>query len=432
MHLLYPLETLFIMSTFKLTDSQQAACQTFMEFLLDPDATYYVLTGYSGCGKTTLIKYFKKLVETNKELLNYILPETAGNIPLVFTATTHKAATNLSEHLGGHETQTIHSYLKLRIRNDFTNGKTVLYRGQDYTIKENTVLFIDEGSMIDDNLLRFIKQSVKRCKVIIIGDPKQLLGVFAKDAPALKHPTYYGHLNKVVRQAANSSIIQVATDIRDSFDKKGILPFPETNEIIHLSGPEFREKVIETMGDPGYDKSEYKILGWTNNKVQAYNSFVRELHTNSQELFPGEVLVFNSSYNSGQGTIPAETYITVMKSEPEVRLGIEGQRVTTVDYLELFVANDYQDIVKRIRQAQRDKNWHDYFMYKDGFPDVRSPNAQTVHKSQGSTIGNVFLDLTDIGSNNKYDEVLRLIYVGITRAANKLYLYGNLPSRYYR
>jgi ATP-dependent exoDNAse (exonuclease V) beta subunit len=40
----------------------------------------------------------------------------------------------------------------------------------------------------------------------------------------------------------------------------------------------------------------------------------------------------------------------------------------------------------------------------------------------------VFLDLDDISRNNKWHDIARLMYVGLTRATDKVYLYGNLRN----
>jgi exodeoxyribonuclease V len=65
------------------------------------------------------------------------------------------------------------------------------------------------------------------------------------------------------------------------------------------------------------------------------------------------------------------------------------------------------------------------------YADLRSPHSTTVHKSQGSTYQVAFIDLTDIGRNTKSYELTRLLYVAITRAAQKVFVTGELPARLY-
>ncbi len=68
-------------------------------------------------------------------------------------------------------------------------------------------------------------------------------------------------------------------------------------------------------------------------------------------------------------------------------------------------------------------------LYKDWQSSVTDKFAQlnygysiTVHKSQGSTFKNVFIDISDILDNNNIDETSKCLYTAITRSSNKLEL----------
>ena len=56
--------------------------------------------------------------------------------------------------------------------------------------------------------------------------------------------------------------------------------------------------------------------------------------------------------------------------------------------------------------------------------DVDYGYALTVHKSQGSTYEDVYVEYNNILSNRKEIEKLKLLYTAITRSANKLYIYN--------
>jgi hypothetical protein len=56
--------------------------------------------------------------------------------------------------------------------------------------------------------------------------------------------------------------------------------------------------------------------------------------------------------------------------------------------------------------------------------DIDYGYALTVHKSQGSTYEDVYVEYNNILSNRKEIEKLKLLYTAITRSANKLYVYN--------
>lgn len=56
------------------------------------------------------------------------------------------------------------------------------------------------------------------------------------------------------------------------------------------------------------------------------------------------------------------------------------------------------------------------------FADVNYGYALTVHKSQGSTYYNVYVDMDDIIKNINVDEGKKCLYTAITRASNEVHI----------
>lgn len=416
------------------TDDQNEASKAYVQFLLDPNAREFVLEGYSGCGKTTLTKRFIELAKTQVKFLKY-LQTGDGKLNYVLTALTHKAAKAL-QLATGEETHTIHSYMKLRVYNDYRSGRTRLSKAKDFVVPKGVLVFIDEASMVDDAMLDMIRSSTSQCKVVWIGDPKQLLGVMAKGAPVFDNPPYGAKLTKVVRQVAGHPIIDLATQIRLSLD--GLGPMPSLNQSIgtnvhYVNGSEFQEVIEKHMRDPDYSPDDAKILAWRNETVKGYNAHVRAMHTSEPLYQVGERLVVNSAVVANQEVIyPNETIITIKDLRPDKIHGVSGQWITPVGFSdEIFVADDFSEATLLIKDRADKKEWLEYFELKETFADLRPTHACTVHKSQGSTFKNVFINLTDIGANNNDNEIKRLLYVAITRAAENVYLYGELPERLY-
>jgi ATP-dependent exoDNAse (exonuclease V) alpha subunit len=80
-----------------------------------------------------------------------------------------------------------------------------------------------------------------------------------------------------------------------------------------------------------------------------------------------------------------------------------------------------------ILQAEVEKKINN--LYKDWQTQVTDKFAQlnygysiTVHKSQGSTFKNVFIDVSDILDNNNFEETSKCLYTAITRSADSLNL----------
>ena len=83
------------MAAFALTDHQRAALDRLRAFATEPGARCFVLRGYAGTGKTTLVGHFVRWLEER-------------DIEPVLLATTGRAAKVLAEKTG-RAAQTIHS-----------------------------------------------------------------------------------------------------------------------------------------------------------------------------------------------------------------------------------------------------------------------------------------------------------------------------------
>ena len=57
------------------------------------------------------------------------------------------------------------------------------------------------------------------------------------------------------------------------------------------------------------------------------------------------------------------------------------------------------------------------------YPEIDYGYALTVHKSQGSTYDDVYIEYANILSNTRETEKLKLLYTAITRSSNKLHIF---------
>ena len=99
-----------------------------------------------------------------------------------------------------------------------------------------------------------------------------------------------------------------------------------------------------------------------------------------------------------------------------------------------YVNVNQNEIKRKAIAGQRDL-WEQYYDNRKSFAWVDYAYAMTVHKSQGSTFKNVFLDVGDIlanrtenvinlyGVNARVREKNQLLYVAMTRAANRVFVF---------
>ena len=81
------------MTAITLTSDQQNALEQFTQFLSDPSEQVFVLEGYSGTGKTTLVKTLLDQLPALMKTVRLINPQVK-RYDVELTATTNKAAEN--------------------------------------------------------------------------------------------------------------------------------------------------------------------------------------------------------------------------------------------------------------------------------------------------------------------------------------------------
>lgn len=419
----------------QLSNDQQSALDNFMTFLMDPEPGEYVIAGHSGSGKTTLTKQLIQAIHNRNKLLSYLTQDDSGNTRIYCTATTNKAAAVLGQVVQD-DTKTIHSLLGLKVKENYSTGKTSLQRTNSYRKLENCIVIIDEASMMDTDLLKEVRLATSKCKVLYIGDPYQLAPVQDSSCPVfmdLNIPR--STLSTIMRQAGNSPI-QNLSDLLRIAVTTGVFPnlddWVDNQFIYKLDGPSFQVSVNQEFAVPSQPHNHSKILAWTNDKVKAYNGYVRGLHTSELYYQVGEEVTTNkpivghdgrTAYKTDEHGIITESFQTVVRD-------LDATGITLDDYARVYIPQDPTRLNSRLRAFAQNKRWSDYFELKNLFGDVRPIHSSTVHKSQGSTYDSVYIDLTDIGRNHNAEEVARMLYVAITRTSGKVFLYGNLPRKY--
>jgi len=418
--------------TITLNSCQLAAVDSFVEFLFHPAQSELVISGFAGTGKTTLVKYLIDNLDKYEAAAKALGKTKTVPQNVQITATTRKAAHVLAHSLNT-EPSTIHSYLGLVLRNNYDTGETFLKLAKGAYVKSDTLIFIDEASFMNAELLLKVREMTSTsCKIVFMGDPCQLLqpGTFKSPVFDGKIPTV--HLTTIMRN--QGPIQELSAQFRESVTSsmfKDIIT-GTSSMVTHVSGTEFQSLIDAAFLSKDYvaDKSA-KVLAWSNTRVNDYNNYIADLRGITEPFPSGETLITNSPIMI-YGKIEASTDspVKVVSSIPTTMFGIDGYEVYLENIGVIFVPTSQKDAKALMKHYAKEKNWKKYFNIKDTWGDLRQPYASTVHKSQGSTYGQVFIDLSDIGRCNMPSDTARLLYVASSRPSDQVIMYGDLPPKY--
>lgn len=426
-----------------LTNSQQEAASKLISFLLNQEQEELVLTSGAGYGKTHLVSWF-----VNEGYSRYLQICAENQIPVLFdkrpvvTATTNKAAEVLSTKLRV-PADTIHSYLGVIVKEDYTTGTTYLQKGDNFSPKFREIVFIDECSMIDTQLYQLIKEALFNCKIIYVGDKDQLAPVNSDLSPVFSPEIPQIELTENVRLKNHPEMLELAEQLKTTV-RTGIFKPIKTKEgvIELLDGNRMQSLVNELFLTPSYDN---KIVTYTNKKALAYNDYIKyDLRHYESPFVVGEHYIVNSVL------LVPETYSKKKVFNTEDEIVIEEIGETTVytnclvpfeiiqlkarnylgNLITFYAPRNSSQFLASLKQEARCKRWKSYFRAKETIADLRLADSSTVHKAQGSTYKNIFVDLSDLSSCRSYDTVARLLYVACTRATDHVYLYGKLADKF--
>ena len=432
-----------------LTEGQQNAFNAALE-AMKTKGQHITINGPAGTGKTTLTKF----------LINHLI--RTGESGIMLAAPTHQAKKVLSK-LAGMEAQTIHSLLKI---NPTTYEDATLFEQSDVPdLSECRVLICDEVSMYDRELFRILMASVPYwCTIIGLGDIAQIRPV----APNSNIPEVSAFfLNEKFNQVAlsevmrsNAPIIEVATEIRQGkWIRECLLNGEGVHDMVLPTGgsvANFMYKYFDIVKTPE-DLFENRMLAFTNKSVGNLNKIIRrKLYQTEVPFINDEVLVMQEPlmrthkfegksftdvrFNNGE-------LVRVLSCQPITKRlairGIDQEDVVKCWHLELrAIETDVVDSICVIEDERQMKifqhylssvayefknsntgkrpNWSGWWDLRKEFHKVKALPCGTIHKSQGTSVDNVFLYTPCIHSADA-DLAQQLLYVGISRARKNCY-----------
>ena len=451
---------------FEPTLKQDIVLQQLSDFIHDTTPNLlYVLKGYAGTGKTTIVgAIVNNLWKAKKSA--------------VLMAPTGRAAKVMSTY-SKTEAFTIHKKIYMPRQNK--NGSV------DFVMQLNkhkkTIFIVDEASMISDlpnqsklfgsgSLLDDLMQYVSsghQCKLLLIGDTAQLPPVKLDLSPALNEnqlalsynkEVFKMELDEVVRQEQNSGILMNATLLRETLNGSSYDSFKfnlegYTDIIRLIDGYEIMDAINDAYSTLGNEDTA--IIVRSNKRANLYNQQIRSrVLFNEHELTTGDYLmVVRNNYfwlkpTSEAGFIANGDIIEVLEifsikelygfrfAEVKIRMvdypkmipietvlildsiSVEAPALTYEDSNRLYqeILKDYEDETsgyKKFMKVKKNK-------YLNAL-QVKFSYAITCHKSQGGQWNTVFVEQPYLPNGIDRD-YLRWLYTAATRAKEKLYLIG--------
>ncbi len=188
-----------------LTDDQIAADNLIKDWFENSERPIFVLAGYAGTGKTTLLKY------TVTQTLN-LVPDVSA----AFVTPTGKAATVLIR--SGIPATTLHKLIYQSIAEEQEielNGKKItveklIFKRRENIDKSIKLIVLDEASMVSDEVLMDLAQF--GVKILLCGDTAQLPPVEGLNS-YLSSPDFT--LKSIVRQQLDNPIIALSEMARN-------------------------------------------------------------------------------------------------------------------------------------------------------------------------------------------------------------------------
>lgn len=466
----------------RLLSGQRNALDMMMSFAKNSSDKVFILKGYAGTGKTTLIKAL--LSELDDAEIGYSL-----------LASTGRAAKILSDMTGASDVRTVHSLIykylgfnqdpdrlidqyKRPVADD--TGQLSLIFGLSHSCESlgNHVYIVDEASMVADKedrssfqakfgsgrLLSDLLSYDEGGKFIFVGDVCQLPPPVQPLSPALSKTYFKEHfgldsemaeLNEIVRQASGNGIVKASARMRQLYyaPPQNIrwAKFPlKGYGNIHLvqSQAELLSLYIEDLKRNGYGAST--MITVTNRQCHATSSIVRSATGHHDVgIAPGDLLLVTQN-NLVSGLMNGDLVEVVSINGPAYRrAGLTFQSVSLRELSSSRVCSQYMimevpystgtslnptqqkdlyiDFLIRMKdRGISDKS--DAFekeMRKDPYLNALRcvyGYVLTCHKAQGGEWDSVYLDIPRSFPLSEKPYVYQWIYTAMTRAKKDLYV----------
>lgn len=480
--------------TIVLNEGQKAALDKIMSFLKkDQGSRVFILKGYAGTGKTTMINKVISFMETRN--INYGLLASTGRAAKILSDVTGRGANTIHSE--------IYRFHGLKKEKGSTSGGAVAEDDAQLIIQfdlgrpdENSpsVYVVDEASMISDKAETTVVQSRfgngrvlndllrynGRAKIIFVGDPCQLSPISGELSPALSaeylKKTFgidaeEATLTEVMRQSDDSGIVTTSAIVRDLWEKAPDnelsyggrnswqrLPFRGVNGIELVDSVDTLGRMyIRDIRNGDYTKSVF--ICKSNSACYKFSMAIRKILGFDGPLEKNELLlVVQNNLISGFRNGDLVKVINVSPSA-ELRAGLTFREI---EVKELFTGKTFKQLMieeilyqekANLEGKQQSKLYADFikrmsakniyegnpafedFMRTDKYLNalrVSFGYAITCHKAQGGEWENVYSYFPRNIMLNPTKEKYQWVYTAMTRAKEKLFVIDDIYIEGYR
>ncbi len=443
------------------TEQQKELIFELANFINNEKKEIFILRGYAGTGKTTIISALVNALAEFKT--DTVLLAPTGRAAKVFSITAKNPAYTIHKKIFRAESKTsAFSKFKLDI-NKHKNAVFIIDEASMISNKYESKTYFGSGKLLDD-FMKYIDKGVK-CKIIFSGDTAQLPPVGLDFSPALDKRTLelYGknveeyELTQVVRQTLDSGILYNATLLRQMISERQSGVFPkfvdyDFDDFSRINGTELIETISDSYSSVGLENTI--VVTRSNKRANRYNEGIRQAILYKEDEFSTNDLIMIvknnyywkdadeqidfiangdiahianiKSYEELYDTRFADTelflpdYDLFLNAKVNLKtLTVEAPSLNQEQYKEFFekISETYSDIKDRKSRFEKillDKHLNAL--------QIKFAYAVTCHKSQGGQWNNVFIDQAYITKDMLNVDYYRWLYTAITRATERVFL----------
>lgn len=375
-----------------------------------------VLNGAAGTGKSFTIKAILQMLKDNN-ICNYLLAAPTGK------------ASKVIKHYTNEYTSTVHRMLGAKGFNIFDFNENNKLR--------TDIIFIDECSMMDIFLTKHLFEAIDftKTKLVLIGDSNQLPSVSCGNCfhDILESSIPTTTLNKVFRYGIGGiSTVATNTRLRKETIKentnqiilgedKAYVYFNITQDKIIKNVLTLYKKLLETNTPENisvltsYNKGDYGTIV-LNNYLQ---SLANPKSKNKQESY---IKVFDTKFYVNDIVMQNVNNYRAITYYDSIEFSLREKMYTFVSNGEVGKIIDI-DFQKQVALIKFDDATVVYTIKQ--LAECRLAYTYTIHKSQGSQNKIVILISPKA---HTYMLNSNLLYVGVTRATDRVYHFGELET----